>query len=107
MSENPKFSQLRDQRTKSRLGGGTERIENQHKKGKMTARERLDLLLDKGSFRETGAFVVHRTHAFGLDEQKYTGDSVVTGWGTVDGRLVYVYSQDFTVMGGSLGEVHA
>jgi propionyl-CoA carboxylase beta chain len=107
MSENPKFNQLRDQRTKSRLGGGAERIENQHKKGKMTARERLGLLLDKGSFRETDSFVVHRTHAFGLDEQKYMGDSVVTGWGTVDGRLVYVYSQDFTVMGGSLGEVHA
>ncbi|HEY5159303.1 MAG TPA: acyl-CoA carboxylase subunit beta [Anaerolineales bacterium] len=107
MSENPKFNHLRAQRTKSRLGGGAERIEIQHQKGKMTARERLDLLLDKGSFRETDAFVVHRTQAFGLDKQKYMSDSVITGWGTVDGRLVYVYSQDFTVLGGSLGEVHA
>jgi propionyl-CoA carboxylase beta chain len=73
----------------------------------LTARERIDLLLDKGSFREVDAFVFHRTHDFGLDKQKFTGDSVVTGWGTIDGRLVYVYSQDFTVFGGSLGEVHA
>jgi Acetyl-CoA carboxylase, carboxyltransferase component (subunits alpha and beta) len=107
MSENHKYKHLHEQKAKSRLGGGPERIEAQHQKGKLTARERLDLLLDKGSFRETDSFVVHRTHAFGLEEQKYMGDSVVTGWGTVDGRLVYVYSQDFTVMGGSLGEVHA
>jgi len=107
MSENHKHAHLYELKAKSRLGGGPERIETQHQKGKLTARERLDLLLDKGSFRETDSFVVHRTHAFGLEEQKYMGDSVVTGWGTVDGRLVYVYSQDFTVMGGSLGEVHA
>jgi len=107
MSEHPKLQNLRDRKAKTRLGGGSERIEAQHQKGKLTARERLDLLLDKGSFHETDAFVVHRTHAFGLDGQKYSGDSVVTGWGTIDGRLVYVFSQDFTVLGGSLGEVHA
>lgn len=98
---------LHERRAKSRLGGGAERIEAQHARGKLTARERIDLLLDKGSFREIDPFVVHRTHDFGLEKQKFTGDSVVTGWGTIDGRLVYVYSQDFTVFGGSLGEVHA
>ncbi|GAB4502917.1 MAG: acyl-CoA carboxylase subunit beta [Anaerolineales bacterium] len=98
---------LHERRAKSRLGGGAERIEAQHARGKLTARERLDLLLDKGSFREVDPFVVHRTHDFGLEKQKFTGDSVVTGWGTINGRLVYVYSQDFTVFGGSLGEVHA
>ncbi len=107
MSKKSKINILHERKAKSRLGGGTDRIETQHKKGKLTARERLDLLLDKGSFHETDAFVVHRTHGFGLEEQKYPGDSVVTGWGTIDGRLVYVYSQDFTVFGGSLGEVHA
>ncbi len=101
------INNLRDQKSKSRLGGGPERIEAQHQKGKLTARERLDLLLDKSSFHETDAFVVHRTPDFGLNEHRYPGDSVVTGWGTIDGRLVYVYSQDFTVLGGSLGEVHA
>lgn len=73
----------------------------------MTARERIDLLLDKGSFREIDAFVTHRERNFGMDKQKFLGDSVVTGWGTVDGRLVYVFSQDFTVFGGSLSQVHA
>jgi propionyl-CoA carboxylase beta chain len=107
MSENPKIQKLHELRAQSRLGGGQERIEAQHQRGRMTARERLDLLLDRGSFREMDAFVVHRTHDFGLDQQKYLGDSVVTGWGTIDGRLVYVFSQDFTVFGGSLGEVHA
>jgi acetyl-CoA carboxylase carboxyltransferase component len=107
MSENPKIKYLHDQKAKSYLGGGADRIETQHNKGKLTARERLDLLLDKGSFRETDSFIIHRTREFGLDDQKYTGDSVVTGWGTIEGRLVYVYSQDFTVLGGSLGEVHA
>ena len=89
------------------MGGGEARIAAQHKKGRLTARERIDLLLDKGSFREVDAFVEHRTHDFNLDEQKYLSDSVVTGWGTVEGRLAYVFSQDFTVFGGSLGEVHA
>ena len=107
MSNQTKTQHLREQKVKSRLGGGTERIDSQHKKGRMTARERIDLLLDKGSFREVDAFVQHRTHDFDLDKQKYMSDSVVTGWGTIEGRLVYVFSQDFTVFGGSLGEVHA
>lgn len=102
-----KIEQLRARKAQTRLGGGAERIEAQHKKGKLTARERIDLLLDKNSFHETDAFVVHRTTDFGLDKQKYPADSVVTGWGTIEGRLVYVFSQDFTVLGGSLGEVHA
>ncbi len=102
-----KIERLRKLKSQSRLGGGAERIEAQHKKGRLTARERIDLLLDKGSFREVDAFVTHRTHDFGLDKQKILSDSVVTGWGTIEGRLVYVFSQDFTVFGGSLGEVHA
>jgi len=107
MSDKTNIQHLRDQRAKSRLGGGVERIEAQHKKGRLSARERIDLLLDKGSFREVDAFVQHRTHDFNLDKQKFMSDSVVTGWGTIEGRLVYVFSQDFTVFGGSLGEVHA
>jgi acetyl-CoA carboxylase carboxyltransferase component len=107
MNENPNIKKLNDLKAKSRLGGGQDRIDAQHKKGRLTARERLDLLLDKGSFREMDPFIVHRTTDFGLDEQKFMSDSVVTGWGTIEGRLVYVYSQDFTVFGGSLGEVHA
>ena len=89
------------------LGGGTGRIEAQHAKGKMTARERIDALVDSGSFRELDAFVTHRTHDFEMDKKYYLGDSVVTGWATVEGRPVYLFSQDFTVLGGSLGEVHA
>jgi acetyl-CoA carboxylase carboxyltransferase component len=107
MSNSERINKLRDRKTNSRLGGGPDRIEAQHQKGKLTARERLELLLDKGSFHETDAFVVHHTHDFDLDRQKHSGDSVVTGWGTVNGRLVYVFSQDFTVLGGSLGEAHA
>ncbi|MFH1905975.1 MAG: acyl-CoA carboxylase subunit beta, partial [Chloroflexota bacterium] len=107
MSNHKRIERLRELKAKSRLGGGEERIAAQHKKGRLTARERIDLLLDKGSFRETDAFVQHRTHDFGLDEQRFLSDSVVTGWGTIDGRLVYVFSQDFTVFGGSLGEVHS
>ncbi len=107
MSNLNRIQELRERKARARLGGGPERIEAQHKKGRLTARERLDLLLDKGSFREIDSFVVHRERAFGLDQQVYPGDSVVTGWGTIDGRLVYVFSQDFTVLGGSLGEVHA
>jgi acetyl-CoA carboxylase carboxyltransferase component len=103
----PKTRQLRELKAKSRLGGGAERIEAQHQRGRLTARERIDLLMDKGSFREIDAFVEHRTTDFGLDKQKYLSDSVVTGWGTIDGRLIYIFSQDFTVFGGSLGEVHA
>ncbi|MBI1795368.1 MAG: acyl-CoA carboxylase subunit beta [Chloroflexi bacterium] len=107
MNENPKTIHLREMRAKSQLGGGADRIAAQHKKGRLTARERIDILLDKGSFREMDAFIEHRTHHFNLDEQKFLSDSVVTGWGTIEGRLVYVFSQDFTVFGGSLGEVHA
>ncbi|HJW90933.1 MAG TPA: acyl-CoA carboxylase subunit beta [Anaerolineales bacterium] len=107
MSNSSKIQDLRQLKSQSRLGGGEERIQAQHAHGRLTARERIDLLLDKGSFREVDAFVVHRTTDFGLDQQKYLGDSVVTGWGTIDGRLVYVFSQDFTVFGGSLGEAHA
>ena len=107
MSNKTKIQVLNDLKVQSRLGGGADRIEAQHKKGRLTARERIDLLLDKGSFHEVDAFVQHRTHDFGLDQQKFMSDSVVTGWGTIEGRLVYVFSQDFTVFGGSLGEVHA
>ncbi|HEY5671235.1 MAG TPA: acyl-CoA carboxylase subunit beta [Anaerolineales bacterium] len=108
MSEiDPKIQELRKLKSQSRLGGGAERIEAQHQRGRLTARERIDLLMDKGSFREIDAFAEHRTTDFGLEKQKYLGDSVVTGWGTIGGRLVYVFSQDFTVFGGSLGEVHA
>jgi len=107
MSGDPKIKKLNEMVSRSRLGGGAERVAAQHKKGRLTARERLDLLLDKGSFREVDAFVVHRTHDFDLDEQKFMSDSVVTGWGTIEGRLAYVFSQDFTVFGGSLGEVHS
>ena len=107
MSNQTSIQTLHEHKTRSRLGGGQDRIDAQHKKGRMTARERIDLLLDKGSFRELDAFVQHRTHDFNLDAQKFMSDSVVTGWGTIESRLVYVFSQDFTVFGGSLGEVHA
>ncbi len=109
MKPDPKIQQLREMREKAKEGGGPERIARQREKGKLTARERLDILLDPGSFREIDAFVVHRERNFGMDdpERQYLGDSVVTGWGTINGRLVYVFSQDFTVLGGSLSEVHA
>lgn len=89
------------------LGGGQKRIDAQHKKGKLTARERIALLVDEGSFEEIGKFVMHRTRDFGMDKEHYLGDGVVTGYGTVDGRLVYVFAQDFTVFGGALSETHA
>jgi len=107
MSDNPKIQRLREIKAESRQGGGQDRVEAQHKKGRLTARERIDMLLDVGSFREVDAFVSHRTHDFDLDKRKFLSDSVVTGWGTINGRLVYIFSQDFTVLGGSLGEVHA
>jgi acetyl-CoA carboxylase carboxyltransferase component len=107
MSNQSNIQILREHKAKSRLGGGQDRIDAQHKKGRLTARERIDLLLDKGSFRELDPFVQHRTHDFNLQSQKFMSDAVVTGWGTIEGRLVYVFSQDFTVLGGSLGEVHA
>lgn len=94
-------------REKALEGGGAQRIEEQHKKGKLTARERIDVLLDEGSFEEIGMFVQHRSTDFGLDKQKFLGDGVVTGHGTIEGRRVVVFSQDFTVFGGSLSEAHA
>ncbi|MBZ0179487.1 MAG: acyl-CoA carboxylase subunit beta [Melioribacteraceae bacterium] len=102
-----KIKELMEMRAKARLGGGEKRIESQHKKGKYTARERIDMLLDDGSFEEFDMFVSHRTVDFGLDKQSYLSDGVVTGYGTIDGRLVYVFSQDFTVFGGSLSEMYA
>ena len=102
-----KFDQLEAKKAEAVLGGGEKRIESQHKKGKLTARERVDLLLDHGSFQEMGQLVTHRSTNFGLDKTKFYGDGVVTGYGTIDGRLVYVFSQDFTVLGGSLAEEHA
>ncbi|HET8654888.1 MAG TPA: acyl-CoA carboxylase subunit beta [Longimicrobiaceae bacterium] len=102
-----KLEQLEALRRQAALGGGEERIEAQHERGKLTARERLDVLLDEGSFVELDRFVVHRATAFGLEDEKYLGDGVVTGYGAVHGRLVYVFSQDFTVFGGSLSEAHA
>lgn len=102
-----KIKQLIALREKAKLGGGQKRIDGQHKKGKLTARERIDLLLDEGSFEEFDMFVTHRCHNFGLENETYYGDGVVTGYGTIDGRLVYVFSQDFTVFGGSLSESFA
>src|SRR6202171_500320 len=102
-----KIEELHQLKEAAMLGGGSKRIEAQHKKGKLTARERLDLLLDPGTFNELDMFVTHRSTDFGLDEQRIPGDGVVTGYGQIDGRLVYVFSQDFTVFGGSLSEAHA
>lgn len=102
-----KFDELAKKNTEALLGGGEKRIEVQHKKGKLTARERITLLLDEGSFEEIGKFVMHRCKDFGLDKEYYLGDGVVTGYGTVNGRLVYVFAQDFTVFGGALSESHA
>jgi propionyl-CoA carboxylase beta chain len=107
MSMRERLDLLQQKRAASEQGGGADRIATQHKKGKMTARERLDVLLDPGSFVELDRFVTHRSTDFGLAEQQILGDGVVTGWGRVDGRLIYVFSQDFTVFGGSLSETHA
>jgi acetyl-CoA carboxylase carboxyltransferase component len=107
MSQQSKIKELIDLRVKAKLGGGEKRIESQHKKGKLTARERIELLLDERSFEEFDMFVTHRSHDFGLENETYLGDGVVTGYGTIDGRLVYVYSMDFTVFGGSLSETFA
>src|SRR6266571_3853292 len=107
MSMREKLELLQQKRSESEQGGGSERIETQHKKGKMTARERLHVLLDPGTFVGLARFVTHRATDFGLADQKVLGDGVVTGWGRVEGRLVYVFSQDFTVFGGSLSEAHA
>ncbi|MGB9678924.1 MAG: acyl-CoA carboxylase subunit beta [Thermoanaerobacteraceae bacterium] len=102
-----KIQDLKERRNKVSEGGGPKRILSQHEKGKLTARERIYKLLDEGSFIELDAFVEHRCYDFGMEKQKYPGEGVVTGYGTIDGRLVYVYAQDFTVLGGSLGEYHA
>lgn len=101
------LKELEDRRVEARLGGGQRRIDSQHKKGKLTARERLDVLLDEGSFEEYDMYKIHRCTDFGMEETKISGDGVVTGWGTINGRPTYVFSQDFTVFGGSLSETHA
>ncbi|WP_068113799.1 acyl-CoA carboxylase subunit beta [Tropicimonas marinistellae] len=101
------LEELETRRASARMGGGQRRIDNQHKKGKLTARERIDLLLDEGSFEEFDMFVAHRCAEFGMEADKPAGDGVVTGWGTINGRQVYVFSQDFTVFGGSLSATHA
>src|SRR5689334_19019950 len=107
MTIKEKLELLERRRAESELGGGEARLRSQHEKGKLSARERLDLLLDEGSFVELDRFVVHRSTDFGLDQQKFYGDGVITGHGKIDGRLVYVFSQDFTVFGGSLSEAFA
>ncbi len=107
MAIEDKITQLIDKQELAKLGGGQKRIDSQHRKGKLTARERIDLLLDDGSFEEFDMFVSHRCTDFGIENEKYLSDGVVTGYGTIDGRLVYVFSQDFTVFGGSLSEMYA
>src|SRR5688572_23833149 len=101
------LDKLEQRREQARLGGGATRIEAQHQRGKLTARERVELLLDNGSFEEFDMFVEHRSNEFGMEKQKIPGDGVVTGWGTINGRTVYLFSKDFTVFGGSLSETHA
>ena len=101
------LEELKRRRAEAVVGGGEKRVAAQHAKGKLTARERVELLLDDGSFEEFDMFVTHRTTDFGMDKQKPAGDGVITGWGTINGRMVYVFSQDFTVFGGSLSETHA
>jgi len=106
MTGDSKLDRLEEMREQAHQGGGQRRIDAQHAKGKLTARERLGLLLDPDSFYEIDEFVTHRATGFGMEEKRFLGDGVVTGWGTIDGRLVYVFAQDFTVMGGSLGQAH-
>lgn len=101
------LQELETRRTEARLGGGQRRIDSQHAKGKLTARERIEVLLDEDSFEEFDMFVAHRCTEFGMEENSFPGDGVITGWGTINGRMVYVFSQDFTVFGGSLSETHA
>ncbi|MGB3583164.1 MAG: carboxyl transferase domain-containing protein, partial [Roseiarcus sp.] len=101
------LARLDARRDRARLGGGQQRISAQHAKGKLTARERIELLLDHDSFEEFDMFVQHRCDDFGMEKTKIPGDGVVTGWGTVNGRTVYVFAKDFTVFGGSLSETHA
>ncbi|MDE6341889.1 MAG: acyl-CoA carboxylase subunit beta, partial [Muribaculaceae bacterium] len=106
-TQEQKIQELIDKRAKARLGGGEKAIEKQHERGKYTARERIDQLLDEGSFEELDMFVTHRSTNFGMEKKQYLGDGVVTGFGTIEGRLVYVFAQDFTVLGGSLSETMA
>ena len=101
------IGRLEQRRAGARAGGGQARIEAQHKRGKLTARERVELLMDRDSFQELDMFVEHRSSDFGMDKQKIAGDGVVTGWGTVNGRIVFTFAKDFTVFGGSLSETHA
>jgi methylmalonyl-CoA decarboxylase subunit alpha len=107
MAIEDKIKDLMERRELAKLGGGKAKIESQHKKGKLTARERIEILLDEGSFEEFDMFVTHTSHDFGLEKQLILSDGVVTGYGTIDGRIVYLYSQDFTVFGGSLSEAYA
>ena len=102
-----KNQELKAKRESSKLGGGQARVDRQHSQGKLTALERVFLLLDEGTFNEIGQFVEHRSTSFGLEKNKIPGDGVVTGFGEIHGRLIYVFSQDFTVLGGSLSETHA
>ncbi len=102
-----KLERLRERARLAEAGGGAERVARQHEAGKLTARERINFLLDEGTFEEFDKHVIHRTRDFGLDKQQYPGDGVVTGYGLVDGRRVFVFAQDFTVFGGSLSETHA
>ena len=101
------LQELSERRQTARLGGGQTRLDSQHAKGKLSARERIELLLDEGSFEEFDMFVAHRCADFGMEDQRPAGDGVVTGWGTINGRMVYVFSQDFTVLGGSVSATHA
>src|ERR1700745_1029833 len=107
MSMTQRLDELKKKGDQAKLGGGPEKIESQHSRGKMTARERIDTLVDPGSFVEVDRFVVHQTTDFGMAEKKILGDGVVTGHGRIDGRLVYLFSHDFTTFGGSLGEMFA
>src|SRR5438128_5400047 len=102
-----KLDQLREREQRAEEGGGTARVEKQHAAGKMTARDRIDFLLDEGTFQEFDKLVEHRSRDFGMDKQRYPGDGVVTGHGLIDGRKIIVFAQDFTVFGGSLSETHA
>src|SRR5512140_3665156 len=105
--EDPRILELRAMREKSRIGGGADRIAKQHAKGKLTARERLDLLLDHGTFHELEPFITHQGDEVGLATEKYLGEGVITGYGQIDGRTVYVYAQDFTIYGGTLSEMQS
>jgi len=107
MTQAEKIKKLKEIKQEAYLGGGQKRIDAQHKKGKLTARERIELLLDEGSFNETDLFVRHQSYNFDLEEQRFYTDGVITGTGSIEGRTVCVFSQDFTILGGSLAEYHA